>query len=549
MVYHPSRLRLRSIYPARCRSVLYSGLGFRAMGDIDIRFYLSIFLRRLPCCLAILVLATATGITIAYMLPSVYRASARILVEAPQIPAELARSTVPLSAFEQLQILGQQITTRENMLAVAEKLHVYGDDFSKLSSADVVEDMRSRTAFEQVAMDTSRSGEGVIVFAVSFVHGDPVIAAKVVNELVSFILARNARTRADRAEDTLQFFAAEVDQLGADLNRIDQEILRFKNKNKDALPDSLEFRRNQQRSDQERLTTLEREEASLRSRRNNLVQMFETTGLVTNTGPASVEQQMLQDLNKALSNQLTVFAENSPNIVTLKARIAALQEKVRAENNANAGKKGKKGLSELDLQLSDIDERLRFIAEEKEAIARNLESLAKSIAATPQIEMTLNALERERGNVQGQYKIATAKLAEASTGEQIEARSKGGRFSVVEPALPPEKPISPNRQRIAAAGLAAGICLGLGFIVLLELLNKSIRRPAEITRFFEVQPLATVPYIRTESEGRLRKRLVASGAVAAGAAAVVLLLLATYYRGPANDGASGDSTEIVSNVM
>jgi len=29
----------------------------------------------------------------------------------------------------------------------------------------------------------------------------------------------------------------------------------------------------------------------------------------------------------------------------------------------------------------------------------------------------------------------------------------------------------------------------------------------------------------------------------------VLLLLATYYRGPANDGASGDSTEIVSNVM
>ncbi|TWG96737.1 polysaccharide chain length determinant protein (PEP-CTERM system associated) [Mesorhizobium sp. J18] len=519
------------------------------MGDIDIRFYLSILLRRLPYCLAILVLATAAGVTIAYMLPSVYRASARILVEAPQIPAELARSTVPVSAFEQLQILGQQITTRENMLAVAERLHVYGDDFSKLSSADVVEDMRSRTTFEQVVMDASRSGEGVIVFAVSFDHGDPVIAAKVVNELVSFILARNARTRADRAEDTLQFFAAEVDRLGANLTRLDQEILRFKNNNKDALPDSLEFRRNQQRGDQERLSMLEREEASLRSRRNNLVQMFETTGLVTNAGPATVEQQMLQDLNRALSSQLAIFSEDSPNIIALKARITALQEKVWAENRTNAGKEGKKGLSELDLQLSDIDERLRFIAEEKTAIARNLENLARSIAATPRNEMTLNALELERGNVQAQYKTATAKLAEASTGEQIEARSKGGRFSVVEPAVPPEKPISPDRKRIAAAGVAAGICLGLGFVVLLELLNKSIRRPAEITRFFQVQPLATVPYIRTEREGWLRKRLVAGGAVAAGAAAAVLLLLATYYRVPASKDAAGNSADIVSSAM
>jgi len=44
--------------------------------------------------------------------------------------------------------------------------------------------------------------------------------------------------------------------------------------------------------------------------------------------------------------------------------------------------------------------------------------------------------------------------------------------------------------------------LGLGLIVLLEILNKTIRRPAELVQLFQAQPLATVPYIWTASEMR-----------------------------------------------
>ncbi|MGO4833676.1 hypothetical protein AB4144_15530, partial [Rhizobiaceae sp. 2RAB30] len=188
---------------------------------------------------------------------------------------------------------------------------------------------------------------------------------------------------------------------------------------------------------------------------------------------------------------------------------------------------GKQAMSELDFQLSDIDDRLHYIAQQKPIITKNLADLSQSIAATPGNETLLSALERNRQNVQTQYNTAVARLAEASTGQEIEMRSKGVRFSILEPATPPEYRLSPNRRRIVAAGGLGAIGLGLGIVVLLELLNKTIRRPVELTQTLQIQPLATIPYIVGPGElrtGRLRRRL--AGLVGLGASTVISLILA-----------------------
>lgn len=497
-----------------------------AMGDTDIRFYLSIFWRRLPLMLAIVSLLTGLALAAAYLMPSVYSASAKILAEPPQIPAEMVPPTVQVGALEQLQIIEQEITTRENLLDLATRMDIYGDRRAMLSDADVVENLRSRTTLQQV--DPS-GGEGATIFSVSFTARDPDLAARVVNELVTFILQKNVGLRTGKAEDTLQFFDKEVTRLGANLAALDAQVLDFRNANKDALPDSIEFRRTQQSNQQERLLLLEREESSLRVRRDNLVRMFQATGQMTGTGPVSPEQQMLLDLKRALSEQLSIFAEDSPNVVALRKRIADLQKRLQA---GQASAQADRGPSELDLQLSEIDERLAFIGEEKTAIARYVADLTRSIDATPENETRLNALERSRANIQAQYNAAVAKLAEASTGEQIEIRSKGGSFSIVELATPPEDRVSPNRKRIAAAGLAGGIFLALGLVVALELINRSIRRPVDISRMLEKPLLATVPYIWLPEERRARKRRMAVGFATAASVAVVLAVTVQQYRLP-----------------
>lgn len=499
------------------------------MGDTDIRFYLSILMRRLPLLLAIATLLTGLGLVVAYLMPPVYRASARILVDPPQIPTDMARPTVQINPVEQLQIIQQDVTKRENLLDLAHRLDIYGTRNARLSDDDIVANLRARTTLEQVEMDRPRNGQGATLFSVSFTAREPELAARVVNELIAFILDRNIGLRTGKAGDTMEFFDREVARLDAELAGHEEAVLQFKNANKGALPDSIDFRRLQQGNQQERLLLLEREESALRVRRNNLARMFEATGRIVGAGPVSPEQELLRDMKRALTEQLSLFSQESPNVVALRGRIAALQDEVRASD----GTAEAEGVpSELDLQLADIDERLRFIEREKAAIAQSVEELARSIDATPQNETRLNVLERSRDNIRAQYDAAVAKLAEASTGEQMEIRSKAGRFSLVEPATPPQDRISPNRRRIAGAGLAAGVVLGFGVIVLLELANRSIRRPTELADLLQAQPLAAIPYIWRAGERTARRRWTLLGFGAAAGVAMMLAVAVQHYRPP-----------------
>ena len=142
----------------------------------------------------------------------------------------------------------------------------------------------------------------------------------------------------------------------------------------------------------------------------------------------------------------------------------------------------------------------------------------------------LDGLQRELDNLQSQYNAAVQNVGQAQVGERIEVLSKGERFSLIEQPNMPGKPSSPNRKLIAAAGMLGGVVAGLGFILLMELLNHSIRRPVELATKLGIEPFATVPYIRSPGEVR-RKRTIVAGTLALIAVALPAILFAvqTYY--------------------
>ena len=69
---------------------------------LDLQFYLSLILRRLPVIAAIIFTATTAGILYALSLPPVFRAEARLLIENAQIPAELAAARLRAHAASTL---------------------------------------------------------------------------------------------------------------------------------------------------------------------------------------------------------------------------------------------------------------------------------------------------------------------------------------------------------------------------------------------------------------------------------------------------------------
>jgi uncharacterized protein involved in exopolysaccharide biosynthesis len=271
------------------------------MGDLDIRFYLSILWRRLPYVVAIAILVSANGVAIALALPSVYRATSKILIEAAQIAERFARSTVPVSGVEQIQVTEQRMITNANLLGLARKFSIYAEA-PELRDSEIFKDMTSRTSFELIQF-SSLPDSGTAAFTVSFDAEDPDLAAAVAPEITMEILQENTRQRTGSAAETLEFFEQSVKSLGAALTRLEDEMMRFKTKNKDALPDSLEFRRSEQTRQQERLALLEREEATLRDRSSRIIKFFEDTGVADVNPSATPEEQMLEQLRRTLASR------------------------------------------------------------------------------------------------------------------------------------------------------------------------------------------------------------------------------------------------------
>lgn len=512
------------------------------ISSLDLRFYLALLVRRLP--LVLLTAAAVFGLAVgaASLMPKKYKAVAKVLVEAPQIPSELARSSVAIGAIEQMQLLQQQIITRENLLALADRFAIYAKSEVKPADEDIVEDLRSRIIFEELIQDSSTRSLGTTILQVSVTGQDPVLAARIANEITSMLVAKNQQQRTDRAGNTLQFFNQEVARLGAELNKIEADILRFKTENKDTLPASIDFHRTQQSSLQERIAALEREESELRTRRSGLIATYTNTGRLSDAMPLTPEQQMLADLNRALVEQLAVFSESSPNVTALRSRIAALRSKaldrqpkeaaVRASRERDAAETASFG---LDLQLSDIDERLEAIDRERVAANKRIEQLTNWIAATPASETVLNALERNHANIQTQYNATIARRAEALTGEQIEMRSDGGRLTLIETAVAPREPTNRKQARVVAImGAPVGLAFGLGLLVLLEMLNRTIRRPSDVVRLLQMQPLATIPEIRTHEQAHTAKPKDRIFALVSASVIVNLLMISQNHHGTAS---------------
>jgi polysaccharide biosynthesis transport protein len=503
--------------------------------DLDLKFYWAVFLRRFPYFLVVAAFVAAIGITAAAILPPVFSSSASILVEPQQIPDELAATTVPVNPYEQAQIIEQRLMTRANLIALADRVGLYADR-PDMPAGSKAGDIAKRIEFIGFVPDVTRdpSAPGATILGVAFEAPTAEFALKGANELVNLVLQENVRLRTDRAGDTLQFFQGEVQRLEQALAEQSRKIADFKTANVAALPDSLTANRAAQEREQQRLLDLEREEAALKNQRATVVWVFERTGRATTAVALSPEEQELQTLKSQLIQQQAVYKASSPAVRMLQNRIAALESLV-SEQRAERALPDENGeaaqpLSELDVELAPIDDRLKYIAEEKVTIQQALADIETAIQATPNNEMVLTGLERDLTSMQQQHATAMSSLGQAQVGERIEVLSKGERFSLIEQPSLPGGPVSPKRGLIAAAGIAGGVGAGLGLILLMEMLNRSIRRPVDLTTKLGIQPLATLPYIRTPGEVR-RKRatVVAILAVIAVAIPVALFLVHTYY--------------------
>jgi len=126
-------------------------------------------------------------------------------------------------------------------------------------------------------------------------------------------------------------------------------------------------------------------------------------------------------------------------------------------------------------------------------------------------------LLRDYENASAKYRELKAKELEANIAEQLEKKSKGERFSIIEPPMLPEKPVKPNRTAIGFLGFVLAVAGGLAYVLLNESMDKSVRGMKAVIALTGQAPLAVIPFLESDDVVSAKKRrwLVAASAFVA----------------------------------
>lgn len=500
--------------------------------NFDLAFFWKLFWRRLPVMSVFVLLCSGLGAITAMKMPDTFSTAARLLVESPQIPEEMAGSTIQTVASEQLDIIEQKLLTRANMIDIAQKFDVF-DGMRQMEPDTVVERMRNNTRIRRTA-----GRDRATLMTISFTGRSAQIVANVVNEYVTLVEEENEDFRTERAEGTLDFFEQQVQRLATDLDRASSDIAVFKAENADALPDEQSYRLAQQTTIEERIARLDREISAIREQRENVQRIFEATGRpgLTDERVRSPEEAQLDTARNELEIAKATYSETNPRIVRLLAQITRLEDIVAAQAEAQAGVDAvdQNGLSPEEAlyqsQLAQIDAQLKFRQEDRNMAQRQLQALQNAIIRSSANGIELAALEREYEILQTRYNNSVENLNRAQISDQIEKTAQGQRITTIENANVPRVPAGPDRLKIGAAGAGIGFALAAGYFMLLEFLNRTVRRPAELVNRFNITPISTIPYMESKRRRFARRSslIMATLAVLIGIP-LGLYLVDTYY--------------------
>ena len=506
---------------------------------------------------------------IAVIWPPTFRAGATILIEQQEIPQELVRSAISSFADQRVQVISQRVMTTQNLMSLIERYNLYPDIRESKPREVLLQKMRSDISLKMISADVidPRSGrptQATIAFTISYQNRSPDLTLKVANELSTLFLNENLTSRTQMAEQTTAFFSEEAAKQQAHINELDKKLADFKQKHQESLPELAQL--NEQVSDrtglelhdaENRIAAIDSQQILLRAQ---LAQLNPTSQVYSDTGQRVMG---VEDRLKALRSQLASYkaryAPGHPDIVNTEREIAGLEKEGKSEDKAGDIARQ---LSEAKAQLARAQEkysadhpdviRLKHLTEElqkelsaqpgagdaqkiqahadnpvyiqvkgqldalivehqsaeakRDELHAKLDDFERRLARAPAVERDYRELARDLESAQLKYQQIRAKQGDVQVSENLETERKGERFTMIEPPLPPEKPVTPNRFLIIVTGFVLSFGVGIGITVLKDMLDPSVRGFADVRSLLSVPPLAAIPTMVTKSERRARKR-------------------------------------------
>ena len=520
------------------------------MGDeFSLEDVLIIIRRRILFFIIPILILTPIGIIIVMLLPPQYTANGTILVESRQIPESMASSTIIADAQERIQTTRARIMTRNRLLEIAAEQRLFPRE-QRLTETQRVDRMRKSLKITPITTEVRRSGrrqEAAIAFTVGYEHTSPQKAFETANEFITLFLEEDARIRLEQAENTTEFFERETESKEQELADLEAQIAAFKLENADALPENLNLHQSMLERANREIAALDNQIGNTEEELDFLETQMQSivAGSAEDTGPGAELEQLRAELTRLKAR----YTDANPSVRAVQAEIAAVERRMqpsekiqtltddldaaRAELSALAGadipdqaaiNDKRKVVKDLTNQLSEqfaqeaatasgrllaaqiqnrmsrMRNRIEFLTEQQQGKGRQRADLESRISRTPENERRLASLTRDYENLRASYQDRLASRETATLAENLENNQKGEKLRILEAAVKPETPSSPDRPKLSLMALFFAICAGGASAFIAEMFLATVRGRHHLTSMMGDHPIAVIPMFASEEE-------------------------------------------------
>lgn len=405
---------------------------------------LDLLRRRWRLITRVAMLAVLAAAYVALNTPRVYEALEVIQIERPVVSDDTVDGVGEVSSARLLQTIEQRLFTREAVLEVADEMGLFADA-PGLIEDDRVALMRQAVTLNAVA--AAREGFGddgtISVVRVFATWSDGETARDLAHIFATRTLDLSASQRLETAQQSLDFFRLQEEKLNGEIAGVEDEREAFRNENILAISGSIE---------------------SLRSEISTI-----------NNRLFDIDQQVL-----TLEGEIDQIssAERTSEVAILRAKI----------------------------QVEALEGDIQRLGIQRAALIEKKDGLEAALARVPVVERRLSDYDRALTQLQTELSVVSGRRREAETAYALEAQDHGGRLTVIEAATVPEYPSGRGRKTIVAMGLVAGLVLGGGLALLLEILHPVIRTAGQMNRRVGLTPVVTIPSVGESRRRNDRRR-------------------------------------------
>ncbi len=251
-----------------------------------------------------------------------------------------------------------------------------------------------------------------------------------------------------------------------------------------------------------------------------------------------LKQAEVAGMEDKLNDLLVDSTEKHPMVIQLKKQIVSAKREID-EGNYNLKESN---IPETDKEMVTLKKELRQLRDEIATSALDAEEGGANrsrLASTTNdqlyklllLDKVNDVTSRDQGVNESLYNELLKRLETAKLTQRLEASREGTRYTILDPARLPLKPVKPNKPMVLFMGMFFGLCCGGAMLFMAEMFDHSFISVEEAKSYLELPIFGAVSRIITKGDLRaqkIRNIKVASLSTLVGVALIVVIIFNVF---------------------